>query len=657
MRKLTLTQQKQPTPWNIILDVFDGCATVLDDAIAGKKYAKEAINLMQVQDGRWKQRWGRAYYGSVLTGEADFLGSYSFTKSDGTRELIAIGSTTGKAYKSTDGGAWIEITGATFSTATKNYFFKQINNYLFICNGVDRLTRYNGAVLSRYTSIVAPTNLAGVRTVLTAGTFNNFYVVKALNDIGETIASNEINVTTNKLRDTWLTATEWLSLSWDAVAGALSYQIYYSNLSEKEELLASSPTNSYKDDNTAVVNIYKIPGLADTTGAPKFSMLATSGSRIWGIAPSEYKWRVFVSGTGQYLGVFSDAFGGGWVDLDPGSDETVAFIEHFRTGKGDTAATVFTASPRGGGSVWQVGLANITVGDDVVLVPNPDKIVGGIGTNAQGGALLVGDSIAFLSAQGEMLLSNKQNVTNVLSTTPESQNIRPSYLGLNFAMASQFRAYKYQNYVFYTATEGVGENDLIFIHDVDLDRWYWKWTFGVRQFLEYTENSSGKTKFLMVPTSGNKLVECSEYLTTDFGASFSTSLLTGLIPVDQDQYVFVKVIEALIVLGRPKGTIFFEVLGIGKKKGFASFATKQITDTLQANEFWTGSLGEITLMGEEDAPITYSQASVKKRKRIGKSLNSIQFHVYSNTPGTEYTVLAIQSVGVVDPTRPPSTWN
>lgn len=662
MKRLTLQQQKAPRPWTLNLDTFDGCATVLDDVIAGKKYAKEAENMMQKQDGRWTQRFGRAYYGSVLTGEATLRGAGKYTTAAGVNEKIAIGSTTGKAYKSIDGGAWSEITGATFDLTATTYHFKQISNYLFICNGVDRLTRYNGSVLTRYTPILPPSGLGGTRTVLTAGAFQNFYVVTALNDVGETIASNEINVTTNKVRDAWITATEWIDLAWTAVAGATTYQVYYSDLSGKEELLAEATTNAYKDNNTAVVNIYKVPSLTDTTGAPKFSMIATStagssSSRIWGIAPQEYKWRVFYSGAGQFIGTFSDAYGGGWIDLDYGSDSKVSLIEHFRSGKGDGSVNVYTDSPGGKGATWSITLSPITYGETTITIPNAEKIISNSGTAAGGAAILVGDTIMSMGEQGVVRLSNKENVSNVLSTTNISQNIRPSYLGLNFNLAKQFRAYVYQNFVFYSATEGLGENDIMFIYDQDLERWYWKWNFGCRQFLEYTENTSGKTKFLIVPTSGNRLVELSPNYSTDFGNSFNTSFLSGLIPVSDDQYEFVKVLEALIVLGRPKGSITFEILGLEKKKGFASIASKTITDTLQANEFWTGSLGEITLMGEEDGPVTYTQASVKKRKRVGKSLSNIQFRVSSNSAGTEYTILGIQAIGVFDPTRPPSSWN
>lgn len=656
MRPLPLSQQTKETPYELILDTFKGTATVLDDVIAGKEYAKESTNLLQVQDGRWKNRWGRAYWGTAITGETEIYGVGNYTKSDGTRELVAITSS-GKAYKSQDGEAWTEITGATFDVSAKNPHFKQINNFLFISNGVDRLTRYNGSVLSRYTAITAPVGTSGSRGAgLSAGSNNNFYKITALNDIGETEGSAEISVTTNKLRDAWNVASnEYVDLSWTAVAGATRYQIWYSEVTGDEQLLTETATNSFRDDATFTINEFYACPTDNTTGAPKFSMIATSGGRIWGIAPEEYKWRVFWSGTGQFLGTFSYSYGGGYQDLDYGSDEIVSFIEHSRTGKGDNAATIFTANPRGGGSVWQMQITSITVGSDTIMVPVFDKVVGSTGTKARGAALLVGDAIVFLSAYGVQTLTNKQNVANVLSTETTSREIQPSYMGLNWSLASQWRAYQYRNFTIITATEGTGENDITFLRDNELDRWYWKWTFGARGFFEYTDNN-GVTRLLHVPTSGNRLVEISENIVGDFGQAIKTSLLTGLIPIDRDKYIFAKVKEALLDIGRPKGSITFEVLGISAKKGFETAGNREITDTLQVSEFWTGSLGEITLKDEEDAPTTYSQASVRKTLRIRKELNSIQFHVYSDSLETEYTVLSIQAKGTIKNRKAPSTW-
>ena len=662
MKILNVTQQLKKTPWELILDKFMGTATLLDDALLGDKFAKESINLIQVQDGRWKTRWGRAYYGLALTGEATILGAGEYTKTDGTRETIAIGSTTGKAYKSTNGGAWTEITGATFNVLGKTIFFKQINNYLYICNGLDFLTRYNGTVLSRYSVLAAPTNLAGTRGAgISAGSYHNYYKVTALNDVGETVGSAELDVTSNTPRIQWnpdaVPATnQYIDLTWDAVASALKYQIYYSTETGKELLLFSSDTNSGRDDNSYTENPYSICPTQDSTGAPKFSMISVSDNVIWGVAP-EFPWRVFWSGTGINLGRFATAYGGGWVDLDYGSEETVQYIEHYRTGKGDTATTVFCKTPEGTGSIWQVSLVAIAIStDENVIAANTLKIVGSIGTSSPGAVVKAGDSLIFPNKSGIYQLGTKAQIVNVLSTDELSGNIRPSYRSLNMALASQFVGFWYDSKIFFSAAEGTGENDMIFIFDTERHEWNWKWTFGVRQFLEYTD-STGLTHFLAVAPTGNQLVEISQNIMGDFGTPIVTSYISGLIPINADQSQFAKVDEVLLTLGRPQGTIYFEILGISKSGGFSSISTKQISNLIQSNEFWKGDLGEILLDDNEDAPTTYDQASVKKRQRVGKLLNNIQFHIYSNSANTDFTIIGVQAKGKLIPTRAPSNWN
>lgn len=659
MKILKVSQQVKEVPWKLILDDFSGAtATLLDDALLGKKYVKESKNLIQVQDGRWKVRWGTAYYGLEISGEAKILGAGEYANSSGVREIVAIGSTTGKAYKSVDGGAWTEITGATFDTSATFYFFKQINNYLMICNGSDPLTRYNGSVLTRYSTISAPTGLAGNRGAgLPDGTYHNYYKVTALNDVGETLGSAEIDVTTNKQRTVWNpTSNEYIDLSWTAVTGATKYQVYFSESSGEENLLANVKANSYKDDNSAVPNPFVVVPDADTTGAPAFSMISMSGSRIWGVAPNQYPYRVFFSGTGQYLGYFADAYGGGWVDLDKGGKETVQFVDHYRTGKGDSAATVFCKTPEGTGSIWQITLEPYPIGESVIIVPSPQKIVGSIGTDAPGAVVKAMDSMIFPNKRGVFTLGNKAQVTNVLSTEEISSNIRPSFRSLYLPRVGQMAGYWYDGKILLSAPEGDGGNDMTFLNDTERKNWNWKWTIGFKQFLEYTDGN-GRTKFLGVQDGKAQLVEISENIMGDLGQPFKTSLITGLFPInEQDPTMFAKVDEVEITLGRPKGTIFVEVLGIEKKRGFSSLKTRMIGDTLQVNEFWTGDLGEITLKDEEDAPKTYSQAMVKKVFKIGKLLNSIQFHIYSDSADMDYTLIQIYARGTITPTSVPSTW-
>jgi len=115
---------KRKLDWFLKIDVFKGIASLLDDVILGTKFAKEALNLIQVQDGRWKTRWGTAEYGSTLNGSVKFVACDTYVNASDVQEKIAIG-TDGKAYKSVDAGAWSEITGATFDLSATMYVFEQ----------------------------------------------------------------------------------------------------------------------------------------------------------------------------------------------------------------------------------------------------------------------------------------------------------------------------------------------------------------------------------------------------------------------------------------------------------------------------------------------------------------------------------------------------
>jgi hypothetical protein len=362
------------------------------------------------------------------------------------------------------------------------------------------------------------------------------------------------------------------------------------------------------------------------------------------------------SGVGQYLGYFSPYYGGGWIDLEKGGKEKPTWVGHYRTGKGDEAATVLCETPEGTGSAWQIGLFDQTVGDVTFLVPVATKIVGTVGTRSPFAVVKAIDAILFPNDQGIFNFGNKPQTTNVLATDELSPNIRPSYLSLKKDKIRNMCGYYRNSRVFFSATESGDDNDVIFVLDLERDNWSWKWTIGVRQFLEYTD-SDGNTHFLGVPHTGTKLWEFSENAYGDLGVPFYQSIITGLLPVvEGDPRAFVNVEEAFVELGRPKGVINFSVSGIEKKRGYSSVASREIADTASVGEFWTGDDGEITLMDEEEAPSTYEQANVKKSKRVGKDLNAIQFQVYSNAANTKFTLLGFSATGSRSPMGTPSSW-
>lgn len=657
MKELKIAQQMIDSPWELSIGRFDaGTATLLDDSRTSIKFVKESENQVQVQDGVFQTRPGTVEYGAEKLGEASWLGVGEYISAAGVRELVAIGSTTGKAYKSVDGGSWTELTGGVFSTSSIPYF-EQIDNKLIIINGFDNMTLYaGGTTIIRYTLLSAPASPAGNRGAgLSAGSHNNYWKVTALNDVGETEGSVEIFVTTNIARDAWNPASnQHIDLSWTAVPGANKYQIWYSIESGIELLLDESSTNSYRDDNSATVNpFYACPDF-NTTGAPKFAKIGKAGDRLWGIGDPDNPWTLYWGGLGQFILNFSPGYGGGWTMLEYGGREKPAWIDSFRSGKGDEMATVLCDSPDGIGATWQVGLYEATVGDVVFTAPVKSKIVGTAGTKSPRTAILAGDTIMFMNALGVFSMGNKPQITNVLANDELSQNIRPSYRDLDISKACMIW---HDGKVFFSAsTQKGGENDIIFIFDLERKNWSWKWTIGVRQFLRYTDND-GNTHFLGVPSNGTKLWEFSDNVSGDLGKPFYQSVITGLIPVDPNDFTaFSNVDEAFVSLGRPKGVILFEVLGIEKNKGYASAASREITDTAAVGEYWTGEWGEITLAEEEEAPKTYEQANSKKSKQVGRELGAVQCKISSSAADTRWTLFGFFLKGTRSPTDTPNSW-
>ena len=88
-----------------IKDFKGGSNLLLDEARLKPNESKQARNLIQVEDGLWKTRWGTNYYGESLPWTID--GAAEYYRSDGTTELIVV--TGGHVFRCSDGGNWVEV--------------------------------------------------------------------------------------------------------------------------------------------------------------------------------------------------------------------------------------------------------------------------------------------------------------------------------------------------------------------------------------------------------------------------------------------------------------------------------------------------------------------------------------------------------------------
>ena len=638
------------TEWEI-KDFKGGVNRLLEEARIGLNEAKEATNLMQVQDGLWKTRWGTDYYGAVHGASID--GATEYLTSAGTTELITVAN--GKVWKSTNGGAITEVTGATFTAGTQ-CFFIQISSFLYIVNGTDPLARYNGTTLATYTAMSAPTGLAGTRGGLSSGIYNMYAQVTAINTIGETVGSTEASLAggMNRPRDQW-TASDSVTWTWNAVASATGYQVYISENTGYETLLDAVTASSYVDDGTKVINPYVEPPLSNTTAAPKFKSMEISGNRIWATNDANNPYTVYFSGTGQFIGNFSDFYGGGWINLEKGGRERPKKVIHYQTGTGTGRATVLCSTPEGKGAVWQIEITSATVGTDTFAVPSAVKVVGSSGTDSQLSVVADNNNIWFFNRRGIFTLGPEKNYYGILRTNELSSRIRPYIRGLVGSQIDKVAAYYYDAKVFFSVPTSSGGNNRIIYYDTERLNWVVDWSIGAKQFLEYTD-TSGVTHFMYVPVSGTKLIELSEDIQGDLGVAFSTTYTSGRWPLRKLWKDFLKLKKVYIKLGNPRGSINFEILGSGKSGGFTSIGTATITNLYSYTGMGMDQMGAVLMGSTLGTPSTYSDTADPRYIKINKKLKDIQLRLTSNSIDADYTLQSFIFSGNQLRVNPPSSW-
>lgn len=653
---------------NITVDDFSGGTnSLVDEAKMSTKFAKESVNLMQVQDGLWRTRWGTQYYGAEYPANPD--GASEYVKSDGTTELIVVSN--GSAYKSTNGGTITAVSGATFTVGLQCYFM-QIAGFLYIANGTDALARYDGSVLTTYTQIDAPGSFTAslVASGLSSGTYTYYGQVTSLNSVGESTGSTEVSITTNKLRENWTSSTDKVYWGWATVSGATRYQLYLSDQTGYETLLTDTSTTSFIDDGTIELNPYiEVPD-DNTTGAPKFKSMTVSSNRIWATNNGNDMYKVYFSGTGQFIGNFSDFYGGGWINLEKGGREIPIAVKHYQSGTGAGVATVLAKTPDGRGAVWQLDISTATVGDTSFSVPSATKVVGSFGTQSLLGVVSTTNNIEFPNSKGWFSLGPEKNYYGILRTNEQSSNIRPYWRSLTGSGIENICSYFYDAKIFISVATGTAGNDRIIVRDTERNNWAVDWSIGAKQFLEYTD-TSGNTHFMYIPVTGTKLIEISENYLNDLGTAFNQSYISPLIPVSKIDTDIMSHKETILKLIRPRGSITLQILGVGKDNNFTTLASTTITDfgsnTGIGTDLWgeqspsetqtsvSGGAGSWALY-LVDAPSTFSQSITKKAIKKRAKIYAIQYKVSSTTASTDFVILSLQSKGRLIPRRIPSSW-
>jgi len=586
--------------------------------------------------------------------------------------VVVAGGTTAtagysKVYRSTnDGTTWEECTGYTLYGGTPAYM-NQYNSFLYITNGLDNITLYDGTTtLTQYTVLSTPAAASAAETSLTGTANNYYYKIARVNTIGFSAASvvNTGTVSADLARADWVASTNYVTLTMPAsIATQTRWDIYLSEDGVNYYYLASRATDpatpgvvTWVDDGTAIVVPSTIAPTDDTSQGPLVTELTNVGSRMYGVRDTANRYRIWFSSGSTPKGAFSSAYDGGYIDWQEGGKYIPQKVEDYRDGKGTPLATVWCDSADGQGCILQVSLDTFSVGDVSITLPAAYKLPGSRGTPSPGSVVNVLNDYMFYNSQAFYNLGSRAQFLNLLSTDESSANIRPSVKQISTAGEDYIASVYYDAKVYFSVPYGSSTNNNTIVYDTERKAWLpYAFTLGFTKFKRYTD-TSGSAHLLALKAGDTRLSEIAYTIYGDYGEAFTSVLKTGLYPVTKNRFEFQWTEQAEFEFSNPTGSIGIELIGIERGRGFTSQGTATITSTLSTTgwdtAFWDSQLWDDT----SDAIDTYSESSIKRYFRVGRELNAVQWRVTTNTLDSQYVLRTLQTWGTDTAGGLPRTW-
>jgi hypothetical protein len=653
-----------------------GVITLINESNLPANALSEATNIMLYEKGAPGPRWGTAWYGTKLPNSAPIDGAQMYQSAAGANQIVAVGA--GVVYQSLNNGAtWTICTGATLTPGKKCYFTQGSsdgsgNNYTYITNGYDYPVRYNGTtLLTPFIAISPPSTPTVTETGLTSGVYQYYYRISAVNAVGFTQGSASGTITTNRSRESWDptdTGNYYVTLSWAAVAGAVRYDIYLAEDASDDaanndyylDSVGAVASPGYVDNGQTATNPNTTSPLQNTTGGPRVRELVAIGPRMWGVEDRDFPYRVWWTGSGPFVGYFSDSYDGGYIDLQLGSQFFPVQVVDYRDGKGDPLTTVFCNSADTRGCIWQISLAATTLLDTQFTQPAANKLAGSRGTPAPNSVVSTGNDFIFFNYQAIYDLGSRQSLFNLLSSDEYSANIRPTLVAnINPAYNSTVAAYYFLAKVFISAPFNSTVNNQTMVYDTERKAFIpGAYTIGMERLFQYTDTTNLNHLLFWKP-GDTQLSETSQYILGDYGQPFATSLTTGLIPtVPKDRFGFSIEETGFIEFANPAGGITVELLGIDRVQGFRTQKTVNLTPTATSSSVgwstfpWTSEWWTDTAL----APTNYSESSSKRYFIVNKELNAYQWHVTTNSVMAQYILRTLQLIGTPTQAGPPPSW-
>ena len=575
----------------------------------------DAVDIQLVEDGKIQcPRDGQAYFGESSGSKVS--GIFPFYKSDGTVQLIRMCGTHLQKYNA---GTWSNISGFTYTDSLDTEGITAYDK-LYLVNGTDNLTVYDGSTISSFTEISAPSAPTVARNGGSSGSYTFSYKITAVTAVGETPVSTAGSTTLNQ---STLDSTHKMDISWSAVTNATGYSVWGRKDGKWYFIiyLEGNSSTSYSDDGSITPEEAFLPPEGNTTGGPKGISIALYKDSLFIFGESSNPSRLYYSAGGDLLTDFTVGNGGGFIDIAKNNGQKGKKVVTFK----DSLLCFKEAS------IYKFSFSSSGL-------PQVEQVTESVGAMSTRSVVLVENDVFFASDRGIFTIGNEAGFAfDVLRTNELSAKVRSLFQLVDSSritnISAVYATVANKNLVIFAYTpSGASTNSKALVYDRERLAWYY-WTniqancwgnyrdsSGVSHVL-YGDDASGYVKEILTGSS-------------DFGSEIIGSFRLRAEDFKQPaRYKRLKKID--LILRTPTGSIDLNII----KDGIATAATVPITTTSPSVN-WGHYLFTGFLFGESVGTGVSAQ-----EENLLKTIKNVQLEgrsfllEFSNSSAGQFTLL------------------
>lgn len=551
-----------------------GVISAYDDGRVPTDGLLRATNVWLDQDGVVRPRPGLKQGGpqpvGTIKGEVfQFRKVIGTTSSNWWASLQTVGSKTNLYVAKYEDSSWTKVTGKDYNTDSIGRF-SQLQNALLVTTGKDKLSIYDitSNTLIPYIPLTTPAVPTATATGLTGTSYKVYYAVTANSKVGETDASPTASLAISTPRDIWDADTQSVKVTWTAVTGAESYNVYCGVAADgagEAKLYAiatglDATTLEFTDNGTAAQNENRPAPRYNSTDGPTVARSEVINGRVFLIGDASEPYLVRYGGEYGHELDFSPANGGGFTPVGNGTKELPVKVVPFRDAKGSFQITVLCQGLSGFGKRYFLTPNTLTYGNTTISFYTVTEDNGRVGTDAPDSVIQWNDSLYYLSTQGFKTTGTKPQFLNLLSTDGVDDAIRTTIPDINTKYIHQAVGLEHMGKLFWALPRGSDSNNEIWVLDMQhAGAWMLPWAVQA-DWMWLSTGDDGKTRHMVL--SNNNIYEFSyDEPTQDDGIPFNTGGDSGQIYFSKDHMEMGDDVKLTFTFLRPKGLIALTVTG------------------------------------------------------------------------------------------------